>query len=81
LKAGYFSSPSISSTERSLPPMHSPRTSLSLSNGAALRRPVITSLVIVALLIATIRVEWWPHGKAREGSTVDSFEITDIKED
>jgi hypothetical protein len=66
-----FSS-SILSSERSLPPMLSPRISLSLSNEVALHHPVIANPAIVALRIATAKVEEWPRGKAPGGSTVGS---------
>jgi len=52
--------------------MLSPLISLSLSNEDALHHLVIASPVIVALRIAIVRVEEWPHGKAPEGNTVGS---------
>ncbi len=58
--------------------MLSPRISPSLSNGVVLRRPVTTNSVIVALPNATTRVEEWIHGKAREGSTVNSHKMRNV---
>jgi hypothetical protein len=52
---------------------------LSLSNGVALPRPVITSAVIVALQIAITRAEGWLHGKARGGSTVNVLKTTNTE--
>jgi hypothetical protein len=74
--AGDFFSSSFPSSERSPPPMLSPRISPSLSNGVALRHPVRASPGTGALRISIARVEEWPRGKAPGGSTVGLLKPT-----